>query len=200
MKPNLLPKRLINPIAETKNPDSFESSNPSHNSSLNKSTNSKLSKTSGANISNLNQSLNQSLNISNCSTPSKLASPSGPKMRRSTSIKGKMTQLSKRVSKISLNFRSEKSSEDSGDLGLSFKRVTATARENLAPGIDPEALARRDKIPIEQKLPPWAIGSHSSSALTNESQMEFECDKNTAARLHINDLITQSLRRPNKNH
>ena len=41
MKPNLLPKRLINPIAETKNPDSFESSNPSHNSSLNKSTNSK---------------------------------------------------------------------------------------------------------------------------------------------------------------
>ena len=40
----------------------------------------------------------------------------------------------------------------------------------------------------------------SSGYITNESQMEFECDKNTAARLHINDLITQSLRRPNKNH
>lgn len=144
--------------------------------------------------------------MSQSSTPSKLAS-SGTKMRRSASIKGKMTQLSKRVSKIrylnkiilftkinlklSLNFKSERSSEDSGDLGLSYKRVTATARENLASGISPEQLLT-DKIPIEHKLPPWAVER------ANVSQMEFECDQRTAAQLQINDMIHQSLRRPNK--
>ena len=42
-----------------------------------------------------------------------------------------------------------------------------------------------DKIPIEQKLPPWALGQTNNES----TQMEFECDQKTEAKLHINDMI-----------
>ena len=78
-------------------------------------------------------------------------------------------------------------------MGFTYKKATSTARENRAQALNPDALIK-DKIPLAQKLPQWAVIGEGA----NSSTMEFECDKQTAAKLQINDMITQSLRRPNK--
>lgn len=160
--------------------------------SLNSSrANSHASKVSNSNlsISLLNGSINQSANsISSSTTPSK---SSGAKMRRSNSMKGRISQLSKRVSKISLNFKPDKSS-NSDDLSedvLSFKRCTEKARVNLAPAVNPLQLST-NKTPITEKLPAYMIPNGHEP-----ENMEFECDKRTAAILHVDQMISQSLRR-----
>jgi len=60
-------------------------------------------------------------------------------------------------------------------------------RENLAQPINPACLAS-NKISIQKKLPKWIQASKND-------EMEFECSSEVQARLQINDLIHQSLRR-----
>ena len=75
------------------------------------------------------------------------------------------------------------------DLGISYKRVMEK-RENLASPINPACLAS-NKISIQKKLPKWVQSRDGSK----NDEMKFECDPNTAARLQIENLIHQSLRR-----
>ena len=92
---------------------------------------------------------------------------------------------------FSLCFKSDKSEEDGMlDLGISYKRIMEK-RENLAEPINPACLAS-NKISIQKKLPKWVQSRGDSS---KNDEMEFECDPNTAARLQIEKLIHQSLRR-----
>jgi len=183
------PKRSAKPIKviqeDSKN---SEKSSISLNSSR---ANSHASKVSNSNLSSslLNGSINQSANsVSSSTTPSK---SSEAKMRRSNSMKGRISQLSKRVSKISLNFKPDKStnSDDLSEDVLSFKRCTDKARINLAPAVNPLQLST-NKRPITEKLPAYMIPNGHDT-----ENMEFECDKQTAARLHVDQMISQSLRR-----
>jgi len=107
-------------------------------------------------------------------------------------MKGKISQLSKRVSKISLGFKLDKSeNSDNGgmeELGLSYKKVVEK-RENLAQPVDPAHLTR-SKVPITAKLPTHFVAESDANG-----QMEFGCDQRAEEKLRINDIIHQSLRR-----
>lgn len=176
-------RTAVNPIQE-ENKSSERSSN-SLNSSHTQSNTSRIS---------VNKSLlNASINLSSHSVGSTPSKSMDTKMRRSNSMKGRISQLSKRVSKISLSFKPDKStnSDDLSEDVLSYKRCTDKARLNLAPSVNPTQLST-DKVPIAQKLPSYMI---PTSQPDRPNEMEFECDQRTAARLHVDQMITQSLRR-----
>ncbi|CAG5100216.1 Oidioi.mRNA.OKI2018_I69.XSR.g16897.t1.cds [Oikopleura dioica] len=187
-KPTKTKNNLIKVITEDNSKNSEKSSISLNSSHASKVSNSNLS--SSFQNGSINQSAN-SITSSNCTTPAK-SSESGAKMRRSNSMKGRISQLSKRVSKISLNFKADKStnSDDLSEDVLSFKRCTDKARINLAPAVNPHQLST-NKTPITEKLPAYMIPSGNEAQET----MEFECDKRTAARLHVDQMISQSLRR-----